>query len=374
MNPHSGDGENVQPKDQDQLRVAVWIGLDDKKSLEKLRGLDASPLVQSGLVFRRHPTPGLSGKFRQIVPPRPLRKSALLAHAYALCMTLVVCLRFRPHVCISVSLLPHGFLARLGSILARSKFAVWYIGTDMYRHLHSPVLRPFKPMLRRADCTLVMGENSRNKLVAMGWPGRRVLVGHNAYNLEKYFPVKPDQWEWDLIYTGRLDIRIKGLDFLLQALKEALPDLPRLRCALVGEGPDHHLLEQQAQDLGLKGHVSFLGRCDDIPGLLQTSKVFIMTSAWEGLPASLIEAFACGVPAIVPDVGDIRTIARDGDNCLLVQEHAPRAYAQAITRLLMNEALRTRLARGAAETGVALRTESYTRSAQAWGRLLAHHG
>ena len=48
-------------------RVAVWVGLHDRKCLEKLRGLDAAPWLSQGLLFRRYPVPGLSN-FRQVCP------------------------------------------------------------------------------------------------------------------------------------------------------------------------------------------------------------------------------------------------------------------------------------------------------------------
>jgi len=68
-------------------RVAAWIGLSDKKCLEKLKGLDDCILVDEGILFRQYPVAGLR-KFRQICPPPIVRASAVAGHLYSAFVTM----------------------------------------------------------------------------------------------------------------------------------------------------------------------------------------------------------------------------------------------------------------------------------------------
>lgn len=101
--------------------------------------------------------------------------------------------------------------------------------------------------------------------------------------------------------AGRL-VKEKGIDILLEAL-ETLPESYRL--AVAGDGPERQPLEHLAQQLGLKGRVHWLGRCDNMLKFYHAIDVFCMPSRQEGLPLALLEAQACGKPVIASDVGGI---------------------------------------------------------------------
>jgi glycosyltransferase involved in cell wall biosynthesis len=353
------------------LRVAVWVCLTRRKCLEKVRGLDASPYVGAGVLFRRYPIDGLP-KFRQICPPRGLRGSAVLSHLYCLIMTIGVCRRERPDLCVGIGFVPHMILARVGQLVCGARYLAWAIGgpfllMQMGKRRWRALCGDF---LRRADCTLCMGQPSRQRLIDWGWPPGRVVVGRNAYELSEYRPSAGPK-KWDLIYTGHLKHEHKRLDVLVEAIDIARRELPRLTCALAGEGPFRGELERMVAERSLQDNVVLLGRREDIPELLKQARALIMTSEWEGLPASLVEAFACGLPAVLPDVGDILTFARHEHNSLIVATGRPADFAAAIVRLLKDEALQARLSQGALESGRAIRKETSGPNLSAtWDRAL----
>jgi len=353
------------------LRVAVWVCLTRKKCLEKVRGLDASQYVSEGILFRRYPIDGLE-KFRQVCPPKRLRASAVLSHLYCLIMTIILCLRERPHLCVGISLVPHMILAKVGQFVSGARFATWFIGgpdmdAQMARRAWRATVGPF---VRNADCTLCMGVRSRQRLIEWGWPPRRVLVGRNAYDLTAYRSTEGPK-EWDLIYTGNLKHEHKRLDILVQAVDIARKRLPDLKCALVGDGPYRGELEAMVAQRSLANHVLFLGRQEDVPAFLARARALIMTSEWEGCPASVVEAFAAGVPAVIPDVGDILTFARDGYNSLIVTTQDPADYAAAIVRILTNDDVYARLKRGAIESGRAIEEATSGPNLSAtWNRVI----
>ncbi|MCF8104530.1 MAG: glycosyltransferase [Desulfohalobiaceae bacterium] len=324
--------------------------------MEKLRGLDACELVDSGILFRRHPV-GRLKKFRQICPPSIFRSSAVLSHLFALLVTIPWCLRFQPHVCVGISLLPHSVLAKLGQIFCRAKFVTWLIGTDIYLHLAQ---RWWGKLLRSriasASCTITMGSGSNRMLESMGWPSRNLIVGRNAYDLSDYLENQAEK-QWDIIYTGRLDRAHKRISLLLQAVAEMRTSCPSVRCAIVGKGPDRKRLEGICNSLRLHSNVEFLGFRPDIPELLNKSRILVMTSAWEGLPSSIVESFALGLPVVVADVGDISDIVINGENGILINSVCPAEYARAVLKILESPETYHRMSYSAKKAGEGLRRE-----------------
>ena len=93
-----------------------------------------------------------------------------------------------------------------------------------------------------------------------------------------------------------------------------------LELLVLGDGPERARLERQARALGLSDRVRFLGAGtrDDVIRLFRGADVALLTSAWENLPHTLLEALAVGTPVIATAVGGIPEVVRDGENGLLV--------------------------------------------------------
>lgn len=84
------------------------------------------------------------------------------------------------------------------------------------------------------------------------------------------------------------------------------------RLLLVGDGPDRPHLEALNAKLGLGDRVQFLGSRLDVPELLAQSDIFVLSSHWEGLPISIIEAMRAGLPVVASDVGGVSESVIDG--------------------------------------------------------------
>ncbi|MBC7286580.1 MAG: glycosyltransferase [Armatimonadetes bacterium] len=107
---------------------------------------------------------------------------------------------------------------------------------------------------------------------------------------------------------------------------------------LVGEGPLRRQLERLAQRLGISQQVLFLGRRDDVPELLSAADVFVLCSLWEGMPYSLIEAMAAGLPVAVPDLQGVSDLVGEVGCGLVFQTGSVSAAAAAIKALSEVEA------------------------------------
>lgn len=171
-----------------------------------------------------------------------------------------------------------------------------------------------------------------------------------------------------VITVGRL-VAQKGLDVLLAAWARVVAMLPGWRLAIVGGGPLAGELQALAAKLDIADSVDFIGQVSDPFPLLRGAELFVLTSRFEGTPNALLEAMACGLPAIVSDAspGPCELIGPDESAGLIVPVEDAHATAEAILRLARDEALRRRLGLGARERARAHETD---RAIEVWLRLL----
>src|SRR5262249_53275213 len=132
----------------------------------------------------------------------------------------------------------------------------------------------------------------------------------------------------------------KALHFFLEAAAKIALEVPRARFVMVGDGLLRASLEAQVSRLGIGPVLRMLGWRRDVPELLRTLDVFLLTSLWEGLPGSLVEAFLSGVPAVASQVDGVGEVVREGVNGFLVPPGNTAAMAAAVIRLLKDETLR----------------------------------
>lgn len=103
----------------------------------------------------------------------------------------------------------------------------------------------------------------------------------------------------------------KNHAMLIDAFARAYADNPSLVLLLVGDGPLRLQIEAMVESAGISGRVKFLGLRDDVSELLHASNLFVLSSLWEGLPISVLEAMAAGLPVVATDVGGMRDIVYD---------------------------------------------------------------
>lgn len=125
---------------------------------------------------------------------------------------------------------------------------------------------------------------------------------------------------------------------------------PAARFVFAGGGEELEALRAAARDRGLEKTCLFTGWREDSAELLAVSDVFVLTSLWEGLPRSLVEAFKTGLPAVCYRTDGVTDILRDGVNGFSAEPGDLDAFCAALSGLLGDAGLRARLAAGAAAT------------------------
>jgi glycosyltransferase involved in cell wall biosynthesis len=136
----------------------------------------------------------------------------------------------------------------------------------------------------------------------------------------------------------------KGHRFLLEAIARLPLNLRWEWCfVLAGDGELADQLQAQAAQLGLGEELHFLGHTTQVPAWLALAEVFVLPSLYEGLPLSLLEAMAQGLPCIATAVDGNREVLRDQENGLLCPAADGPSLAQTLEVLLTNPAFRQRL-------------------------------
>ncbi|MDD5020667.1 MAG: glycosyltransferase family 4 protein [Endomicrobiaceae bacterium] len=119
---------------------------------------------------------------------------------------------------------------------------------------------------------------------------------------------------------------------------------------ITGDGIERKKLENLIKNFNLKNNVYLLGWRRDISNILNSSDFFIMTSLWEGLPISTIEAMSCGLVPIVNDVDGQREIIKDNENGFLIKPYDTKATADKILFLAENPDIKNKMSLNARQT------------------------
>lgn len=190
---------------------------------------------------------------------------------------------------------------------------------------------------RHAEGCRVVARSMQEGLARRGIPS--VLVPSRLLPvweepLQRNRPPLADPKAPQLLTVGRLHPS-KGLDLLLPAMAELVQTLPSARLRIVGDGPLRARLTEQAAQLGLAGHVDFLGArgVDDIRAELARADLFVISSRDEGLPRTLLEATAAAVPVVATKVGGIPAAAARWESVTLVAPDSA-SIADGVRRVL----------------------------------------
>lgn len=223
-------------------------------------------------------------------------------------------------------------------------------------------------LLGRTDAVIAISRAIAEEAAASGFPASRVHRIPHGIDMTEYAPADPElrrarrralklpEDKQLVTYTGRL-IQGKGLETLFEAWR-ALRDVPDLHLVIVGSGAGQVIsiedrLRASAAEPDLAGRITFTGRLDDIPSVLQASDLFVFPTLDEALGMSAVEAQACGLPAVASRTGGVPDVVEDGATGLLVPPRNSVELAAALRRLVLDEALRRRFALAARERAVA---------------------
>lgn len=212
-----------------------------------------------------------------------------------------------------------------------------------------PVLRWMLARLlnRPHSLTIVQNPEDKSLLERSGLSARRLrLIRGAGVDVQVFFPVMPPPEPVCIVLVSRM-LWDKGVGEFVEAARRLTGAGVNARFLLVGD-PDPanpaSVPESTLRSWHGQHGVEWLGRRDDIPAVFQAAHIACLPSSYgEGLPKSLLEAAACGLPIVTTDAPGCREVVRDGVNGLLVPVHDAAALAAALGKLIGDAALRRRM-------------------------------
>jgi glycosyltransferase involved in cell wall biosynthesis len=200
------------------------------------------------------------------------------------------------------------------------------------------------------DRVVAVSANVRNFCVSyIGLPSEKLVVIHNGVELPREPIPSPQEAraalglpsEGPLVgAVSRLE-PVKGIKFLIQAFAQ----VDNATLVIVGDGPEHAALGELTGNLGIVDRVHWAGHRRDVPYLLPALDVFVQPSLHEGMPNTVLEAMAAGLPIVATAVGGTPEVVVDGITGLLVPPRDPDRLAEAIVALLRDPNLRRTMGR-----------------------------
>lgn len=201
--------------------------------------------------------------------------------------------------------------------------------------------------------TICVSDAVRNRVVRdYGYPEKKTVTIPNSVDV-KYFargaaiwntpPILADAGRGPVAVCISLLVPVKRLDLLIQAMKKVTARFPQSRCVILGDGLLEGELRALVRELGLERNVLLAGRTNDVRPYLAAADLFVLSSEREGLPLSMLEAMAFGLPCVATDAGGNREVLRDGVNGLLVGIGSHEVLADAIGRLFADPEERARM-------------------------------
>lgn len=139
--------------------------------------------------------------------------------------------------------------------------------------------------------------------------------------------------------VGRLSEQ-KGMEYYIQAIPEILKNHTKIHFLIIGEGEDERKLKKLVCSLNIGEYVTFMGYRSDIQNIMAQINLIVLSSLWEGLPLTPIEAFSVGRTIVATAVDGTVEIVKDGQNGCLVNARDSKALSKKIDFLINNDKIR----------------------------------
>lgn len=241
----------------------------------------------------------------------------------------------------------HGYKADVYVYLALRRMAIPFIATCHSWFNHGPATMLYgaidRLFLRKFAAVVAVSYEIQMKLLQSGVSKNKIHFIRNGIDFRPFVDPVPSLLKnkrgLTVGWVARLSNE-KGPDIFLRAIVLVLAVYPDTQFVMVGDGPERNTLELLIDELGIKGNVSLIGRRDDMPSIYASLDIMVSSSRQEGLPMAILEGMASKLPLVATNVGYVPNVIQDNSNGILVPSENIKSLADAMIKLLQDEALR----------------------------------
>lgn len=215
-----------------------------------------------------------------------------------------------------------------------AEFGAWYDA-----ELNDAKRTEIRDVFAKADGVIVLSEEWLDWFTARGFRVNSFIVMHNVVSMPKTF-CSPGLHQ-DILFLGRLDER-KSPDVLMRAAMKMLEEHPESRLIFGGDGFVERY-KSLARELGIEQQCEFLGWItgEEKERLFHRAGIYCLPSKNEGMPMSVLEAMAHGIPTVATPVGGVPQIIENGNNGFIVQVDDESALSSVLCKLADSSELRS---------------------------------
>ncbi len=224
----------------------------------------------------------------------------------------------------------------------KGRLVVSLRGSDISRHLKQEGRDVYNQLFEAADLFLPVSKYFKNRLIQLGC-NKKTIVFYDSVSCDKFFydPCPPAEDTVRIVTTGRL-VEKKGIEYSIRAMAKVLKTHPNVSYSIIGYGPLHNELQGLIQDLGVGGQVKFLGakKQEEVVEIIRNSHLYLGPSVTaengdqEGIPTTLKEAMAMGLPVVTTFHAGIPEMVEDGVSGFLVEERSVDCLAEKLNYLI----------------------------------------
>jgi colanic acid/amylovoran biosynthesis glycosyltransferase len=232
-------------------------------------------------------------------------------------------------------------LREIGAI--RGKVVTTFHGYDMSTYVRKQGNGVYNFLFEKGDLFLPISERWKERLMQLGCDERRIVVHRMGIDTAKFkfSPRQGHKGDIELLTVARL-VEKKGVEYAIRAVARALKKHPNIVYKIAGDGPLKGKLESLVEELGIKKSVKFLRwqQQQEIMELMQKGDLLLAPSVTskegdqEGIPVTLMEALARGLPVLSTRHSGISEVVQDGESGFLVPERDVDGLAERLEYLI----------------------------------------
>lgn len=237
-----------------------------------------------------------------------------------------------------------GWIPFLLKIFLKTPYVIYGRGSDIYTNYRfkNIILRL---AIKNANSVIALTEDMKKEMNKID--RQDVFVIPNGITIDDYCENSPNiirrrDNEKIILFVGGLR-SVKGVNYLICAMKDVIEKYPNARLILVGDGEERRNLENLADKLNLNQKITFVGNIPnkDVSKYMKEADIFVLPSLSEGFPVVILEAMASGLPIVTTKIRGIPEIVKEGINGFLVEPRSSKKIAEKVVFLLRNENVAT---------------------------------